>query len=87
MRAVHFTGYESLVSTLQELGIEVSLGSDSFVKKLISSNGNLTPETPRDPEGAMERHLYCPACSTRLVGRSCKQRCLKCGYFESCADL
>ena len=30
--------------------------------------------------------LYCPVCSTRLAGRSCKLLCEKCGYYMSCAD-
>ena len=40
-------------------------------------------EQPAEEELAM---LYCPVCSTRLTGRSCKLVCEKCGYFMSCAD-
>jgi len=29
----------------------------------------------------------CPNCSAPLEGRTCKLRCLRCGYFESCSDL
>ena len=29
----------------------------------------------------------CLNCSARLEGRSCKLRCPRCGYFESCSDL
>lgn len=29
----------------------------------------------------------CPNCSAPLEGRTCKLRCTRCGYFESCSDL
>ncbi|MDJ0787541.1 MAG: hypothetical protein QNK05_12090 [Myxococcota bacterium] len=29
----------------------------------------------------------CPNCDGDLVGVSCKLRCTRCGYFESCSDL
>lgn len=29
----------------------------------------------------------CPNCGADLVGRSCKLRCPRCAYFESCSDL
>ena len=29
----------------------------------------------------------CPNCSASLVGHSCKLRCPRCNYFESCSDL
>jgi len=29
----------------------------------------------------------CPNCSATLTGRSCKIRCPRCNYFESCSDL
>lgn len=29
----------------------------------------------------------CPNCSADLVGHSCKLRCRRCNYFESCSDL
>ncbi len=29
---------------------------------------------------------YCPTCSAKLVGRSCKLQCPRCGYFLSCSD-
>lgn len=35
---------------------------------------------------AEEPMLYCPVCSTRLIGRKCKLICEKCGYYLSCAD-
>jgi hypothetical protein len=30
---------------------------------------------------------WCPGCSAPLLGRSCKLRCLRCGYFEDCSNL
>ena len=44
---------------------------------------------PASQDAATEEDLamlYCPVCSTRLTGRSCKLLCEKCGYFMSCAD-
>ena len=29
---------------------------------------------------------YCPNCSAKLVGLSCKLKCPRCGYFLSCSD-
>jgi hypothetical protein len=29
---------------------------------------------------------YCPVCSRRLEGRSCKLVCPVCGYYMSCSD-
>jgi hypothetical protein len=29
----------------------------------------------------------CPSCDADLVGVSCKLRCMRCGYFDSCSDL
>jgi hypothetical protein len=29
----------------------------------------------------------CPSCDGNLAGISCKLRCTRCGYFESCSDL
>ncbi|OFW43199.1 MAG: hypothetical protein A3J28_08840 [Acidobacteria bacterium RIFCSPLOWO2_12_FULL_60_22] len=29
---------------------------------------------------------YCPNCSAKLVGHSCKLKCPRCGYFLSCSD-
>jgi hypothetical protein len=29
---------------------------------------------------------YCPNCSAKLVGQSCKLKCPRCGYFLSCSD-
>jgi hypothetical protein len=44
-------------------------------------------EPGRQPETAdAEPMLYCPVCSTRLIGRKCKLLCDKCGYYMSCAD-
>ena len=31
--------------------------------------------------------FHCPNCSAPLEGRTCKLRCTRCGYFESCSDL
>ena len=30
---------------------------------------------------------YCPRCSARLEGRSCKLICPGCGYYMSCSDF
>jgi len=30
---------------------------------------------------------YCPRCSARLEGRSCKLICPACGYYMSCSDF
>lgn len=32
-------------------------------------------------------HLICPNCDSRLEARACKQRCPRCGYFDSCSDF
>ncbi len=49
----------------------------------------------KPPEGAEparqasdddEPMLWCPVCSTRLESHKCKLRCLRCGYYMSCAD-
>ena len=29
---------------------------------------------------------YCPNCSAKLFGHSCKLKCPRCGYFLSCSD-
>ncbi len=29
----------------------------------------------------------CPNCDAELLGHSCKLRCPRCMYFESCSDL
>ena len=51
------------------------------------------PEQPATPPRAAsvlknedEPMLYCPVCSTRLTGRTCKLICEKCGYYMSCSD-
>jgi hypothetical protein len=31
-------------------------------------------------------HRICPGCGTAMVDRSCKLRCLKCGFFLDCSD-
>ena len=30
---------------------------------------------------------WCLGCSAPMQGRSCKIRCLRCGYFEDCSNL
>jgi hypothetical protein len=45
-----------------------------------------THERDAAPEGASLTYT-CLNCSARLEGRSCKLRCPRCGYFESCSDL
>ena len=44
------------------------------------------PERQEQSTGEDLAMLYCPVCSTRLTGRSCKLLCEKCGYYMSCAD-
>jgi ribosomal protein S27AE len=31
-------------------------------------------------------HRICPGCGTAMVDRSCKLRCLRCGFFLDCSD-
>jgi hypothetical protein len=33
------------------------------------------------------RTSVCPNCHHRLEARRCKAVCVRCGYFDSCADL
>jgi len=33
------------------------------------------------------RTSICPNCHHRLEARRCKAVCMRCGYFDSCADL
>lgn len=40
--------------------------------------------TESEPELAMS---YCPLCSARLAGRSCKMICPSCDYYMSCSDF
>jgi hypothetical protein len=47
---------------------------------------HLEPELPEPAPAEEQPMLYCPVCSTRLMGRQCKLLCEKCGYFMSCAD-
>jgi methionyl-tRNA synthetase len=42
--------------------------------------------SPADAPPQEEPMVYCPVCSSRLVGRKCKLICEKCGYYMSCAD-
>ena len=43
-----------------------------------------TPVLERDGQYASS---YCPRCSARLEGRSCKLICPGCGYYMSCSDF
>jgi hypothetical protein len=47
---------------------------------------DLEPDRQQQPAEEELAMLYCPVCSTRLTGRSCKLLCEKCGYYMSCAD-
>ena len=38
------------------------------------------------PQGNRLAMLYCPNCSQRLEGRSCRLWCNRCGYFMDCSD-
>jgi hypothetical protein len=42
---------------------------------------------PEATEDAPASQPWCPGCSAPLHGRSCKLRCLRCGYFEDCSNL
>ena len=48
-----------------------------------------TSSEPVHPPAATSGELSytCPNCSAPLEGRTCKLRCTRCGYFESCSDL
>ncbi len=39
------------------------------------------------PSAIAEAAHYCPGCSTRLISRGCKQRCVRCGYYDDCGNL
>ncbi|MCG8591384.1 MAG: hypothetical protein MJE66_18980 [Proteobacteria bacterium] len=49
----------------------------------------LPPEAESPSPAPDERmpQAWCPQCSARLAGRSCKQRCPRCGYFDDCSNL
>ena len=59
-----------------------TLFSDSAAPRVASTEPS--PARERD-EG--EASSYCPRCSARLEGRSCKLICLGCGYYMSCSDF
>lgn len=66
------------------------VGADRFVPALVEA---CTRVARRAGEGAApgaprkERPMHCPGCGSALEGHSCKLRCPRCGYFESCSDL
>jgi len=49
----------------------------------ISSTSSASSASDNSPGFALE---YCPNCSAKLVGQSCKLQCPRCGYFLSCSD-
>jgi len=59
----------------------------SGIRLIIGSRMEKSEPTKQDPATEEDlAMLYCPVCSTRLTGRSCKLLCEKCGYYISCAD-
>ena len=46
------------------------------------------PDEPQPPadSGDEQPMLYCPRCNAKLLPRSCKLLCERCGYYMSCAD-
>jgi len=52
----------------------------------MSSDPSMREERPHAAPGPAVAYT-CPNCSAPLEGRTCKLRCLRCGYFESCSDL
>ncbi len=63
-----------------------------------ASPTSAAPPTAADPTADAEReaweqaqrvvaaHRICPGCGTAMVDRSCKLRCLRCGFFLDCSD-
>jgi hypothetical protein len=47
--------------------------------------GEVEEVEPRTTDDS-EPMLYCPVCSSRLLGHKCKLVCERCGYYMSCAD-
>jgi hypothetical protein len=50
-----------------------------------SGGGNAAPSSREEAASAVALE-YCPNCSAKLVGQSCKLKCPRCGYFLSCSD-
>ena len=48
-----------------------------------SATAGVPARAPAAPDLAIE---FCPNCSMKLVGHSCKMKCPRCGYFLSCSD-
>jgi len=52
--------------------------------------GPTTPDSSPDPRRSEEDSRmaleFCPNCSAKLIGQSCKLKCPRCGYFLSCSD-
>ena len=43
--------------------------------------------TPPAAPAPADAAAYCPNCSMRLEERGCKQRCPRCGFYQSCSDF
>ncbi|NCO11664.1 hypothetical protein GW924_03620 [Candidatus Pacearchaeota archaeon] len=34
-----------------------------------------------------DNYLICESCGAKMIERTCKLKCERCGYFRSCSDL
>ncbi len=42
---------------------------------------------PRVANARTDASMFCPNCSTELLGHRCKAVCKKCGFYLSCSDF
>ena len=52
----------------------------------MDSNKSAPPTSQNSSVQSTEASSYCPTCSEKLIGRGCKLRCPKCGFYLSCSD-
>ena len=53
----------------------------------VTSEGARVSGTHDVDDPHYRRTSVCPNCHRRLETRRCKALCVRCGYFDSCADL